>query len=92
MQEIINNIKDKLNSWSKTAWSNKDIMICLDVGETKASQLHRLAITKNKGIIKLLKNKVKAESVCSLVGVDYNAEIKKLKAILKNLEEDNEQY
>ena len=89
MENIINQIKKKLACWSKVAWSNQDIMICLDCGETKASQLHQLAKRRN-GIIKALKTKVKAESVCQIVGIDYNAEIRKLIQILKTMEEENE--
>ena len=86
MEEIIKEIKEKLQCWSKTAWSNKDIMLCLDCCETKASQIHRMALRRN-GIIKALKTKVKAESVCGLLGIDYNNEIKKLSQILRTMEE-----
>ncbi len=87
MENVINQIKRKLSCWSKSAWSNQDIMICLDIGETKASQIHQLAKRRN-GIIKVLKTKVKAESVCQIVGIDYNAEIRKLTQILKTMEEE----
>ena len=88
MESVIEGIKQKLRCWSKSAWSNQDIMICLDVGETKASQLHQLAKRRN-GIIKALKTKVKPESVCGLLGIDYNNEIAKLSQILKIMEENN---
>ena len=88
MESVIEGIKQKLKCWSKSAWSNQDIMICLDVGETKASQLHQLAKRRN-GIIKALKTKVKPESVCGLLGIDYNNEIAKLSQILKIMEENN---
>ena len=87
MENVINQIKKKLACWSKSAWSNQDIMLVLDVGETKASQIHQLAKRRN-GIIKVLKTKVKAESVCQIVGLDYNAEIRKLTQILKTMEEE----
>ena len=87
MESVIETIKRKIQCWSKVAWSNQDIMICLDIGETKASQLHQLAKRRN-GIIKALKTKVKAESVCQILGIDYNAEIRKLTQILKTMEEE----
>lgn len=87
MESVIETIKQKIQCWSKAVWSNKDIMICLDCCETKASQLHQMAKRRN-GIIKALKTKVKAESVCQLVGLDSNNEIAKLTKILRTMEEE----
>lgn len=87
MENVINGIKKKLACWSKAVWSNQDIMICLDCCETKASQLHQLAKRRN-GIIKALKTKVKPESVCQIVGIEYNAEIRKLIKMLRTMEEE----
>lgn len=87
MDESRENIKRKIECLSKVAWSNQDIMVCLDVGLTKASQLHQMA-KRNKGIIRALKTKVKAESVCDLLGIDRIAEVKRLLAMLKEMEEE----
>ena len=62
-------------------------MLALDIGETKASQLHQLA-KRNRGIIKALTTKVKSEAICSLVGIDAKAEVKRLVSILKEIEEE----
>lgn len=86
MENVKEELRRKIACWSKVAWSNKDIMYCLDCCETKASQIHRLALKRN-GIIRALKTKVKSESVCNVLGLDYNAEIKKLTKILKDMEE-----
>ena len=39
-------------------------------------------------IIKALKTKVKSEAICSLVGIDAKAEVKRLVSILKEIEEE----
>lgn len=88
MQNVKEEIRRKINCWSKPAWSNQDIMLCLDIGETKASQLHQMA-KRNHGIIRALKTKVKPESVCSILGLDYKAEIKRLMSILRTMEEES---
>lgn len=87
MESIKEEIKKKISCFSKVAWSNQDIMLALDIGETKASQLHQLA-KRNRGIIKALKTKVKSEAICSLVGIDAKAEVKRLVSILKEIEEE----
>ena len=87
MESIKEEIRKKISCFSKVAWSNKDIMVALDIGETRASQLHQLA-KRNRGIIKALKTKVKSEAICSLVGIDAKAEVKRLVSILKDIEEE----
>lgn len=87
MDKYRESIEQRLNSWLKTAWGNEDIKLCLDVGNTKASELHRLAIRQNKGIIRALKNKVKSDSVCELLGINRKEEITKLLDILNTIKE-----
>ena len=87
MENIKEEIRKKISCFSKVAWSNKDIMLALDIGETRASQLHQLA-KRNRGIIKALKTKVKSEAICSLVGIDAKAEVKRLVSILKEIKEE----
>ena len=87
MESIKEEIRKKISCFSKVAWSNEDIMVALDIGETRASQLHQLA-KRNRGIIKALKTKVKSEAICSLVGIDAKAEVKRLVSILKDIEEE----
>ena len=87
MESIREVVEKKLHSWHKVAWSNEDIKICLEVGTTKASELHRMAIIKNKGIIRALKNKVKSDSVCELLGIDRKQEITKLLDSLELIKE-----
>ena len=86
-------IETKIKAWNKVAWGNQDIMLCLDCGSTKASEIHRLAVRQTKGIIKALKNKVKSDSVCQLLGINRQAEISKLVDslnIILEREKDNE--
>lgn len=78
MESVRELIETKIEAWNKVAWGNQDIMLCLDCGSTKASEIHRLAVRQTKGIIKALKNKVKSDSVCELLGINRKDEITKL--------------
>ena len=83
-------LQSLLEAWSQVAWGNKEIMICLNVGMTTASKIHRDA-KLHKGLFRggMMKNKVKADVVCERMGIDRKAEIQR---ILNYLREDTREY
>lgn len=78
MENIKEEIRKKIQCFSKVAWSIQDIMLALDIGETKARYI----------VIALDKTKVKSETICLLVGIDAKEEVKRLVNILKEIEEE----
>lgn len=85
------NTQELLAAWQQVAWSNKEIMICLNVGMTTASKIHKQA-KMNKGLFKskYMKSKVKADVVCNMLGIDRNAEIKRILDYLSLVKEKQE--
>lgn len=72
----------------RAIWSNQDIMAYVGCARSKASEIHKEAVTKHNGYVPQCPKKVRRDAVLKVLGVNFVDEIFKIN-YLKGVENDN---